>query len=267
MCIIKYRGVSPIRLIREIRVRTKKTALCSCERILFLNTDNTDITDFHCLQQMSFHYIRNAYKGVSPIRLIRKIRVRTKKTALCSCEHIWFLNTDYTDITDFHCLQQMSFHYIRNAYKGVSPIRLIRKIRVRTKKHSFMFNKASVFSLDFAFVLESIGVPEVVEQPESEACCLQVVVHLRAVGVIKFCHRLEFHDDVTVAHEIGTVGSFQLLSIIVDLQFLLALEWDASLGELHSQGLLIHCFEEPDAQLVVHLHGCTVDGIRLLIVM
>ncbi len=39
--------------------------------------------------------------------------------------------------------------------KGVSLIRWIREIRVRTKK--------SVVSLDFAFVLQSISVTEVVE--------------------------------------------------------------------------------------------------------
>ena len=73
---------------------------------------------------------------------------------------------------------------------------------------------------------------EVVEQSEFEACCFQVVVYLGAVAVVEIGDCLDLHDDVAIAHEIGAVGGLQFLSVIVYLQFFLAFERDASLGEL-----------------------------------
>ncbi len=85
---------------------------------------------------------------------------------------------------------------------------------------------------------------EVVEQPEFEASCLQVIVNLTPMSVAQVRNGFEFNDNTIIANEISTIRLFQFLSIIIYLQFFLSDKRYATLCEFNGQSFLIDRFEK-----------------------
>lgn len=97
-------------------------------------------------------------------------------------------------------------------------------------------------------------------QPAGFQIIEQLSFFVRSNGL----NRLEFKDDLIVHHKVRHILLVEYQVLLSDLQRNLGLERNPSQAKLHRQSLLIDCFQETVAQLVIHLHRCADDLEDLL---
>jgi len=112
-----------------------------------------------------------------------------------------------------------------------------------------------------AFVLQGSGA-EIDQEADLLAGGLQVVDHLGFVHGCQGGQGFQFDDHGVEADEIGAVVAGQPLALVEHGQVHFAPLGDAAGRQFLRERCVVHRFEEPAAQLTLHLHGRANDRIR-----
>lgn len=83
---------------------------------------------------------------------------------------------------------------------------------------------------------------EIKKKADFITCCTQIIIYLTTVSIIQLSNSLEFNNNVAVTNKIGTIGLFQLNSVIIYFKFLLSFKRDILFLELYLKSLLINGF-------------------------
>jgi hypothetical protein len=80
----------------------------------------------------------------------------------------------------------------------------------------------------------------------------------------KALDRFDFHKDVIMTNQICLEGLAQHLALVGEAQVRLGLEWNSAGCEFFLQAFLVDGFDEPDAEVIVHLEDGPLNGIALV---
>ena len=120
-------------------------------------------------------------------------------------------------------------------------------------------------SADDAFDFDAGMMAEIDEQADAMAGGLEIIVNLRAMLIGEFAQRLQLHDHLVEADEVGLELAAELAALVFEFEPWLLDKQNALQCELQLQALLIHRLDKAAALLLVNLEARTTNGKRLLL--
>lgn len=95
---------------------------------------------------------------------------------------------------------------------------------------------------------------------------MNVVYTLLPVTFVKLRNRFQLHDNFVVTHKVGLEDVVENNTIVSNMVLFLPLIRNTPLFGLYFKSILINLLREPLAKHLMHLHGCTYDGKRFILI-